>query len=74
MHRLQQTYGERVDFISLDVDKLDVRETRFQLGMRNRSHYVLLDPERNLVAQWFGPLNESEVARQIEQHLAESDH
>lgn len=50
----------------MDVDVLASRSTRMSLGMRNRSHYMLIDGEGNRLAQWFGPLTEQSMLEQIE--------
>lgn len=72
MHRLHAKYGESADFIALDVDDLAVRSTRMGLGMRNRSHFVLIDQDGNRLAQWFGPLDEAAMFDQIAERLAET--
>lgn len=61
--------GQRSDFIALDVDDLETRPTRMALGLRNRSHYALLDTEQNIISQWFGPLNEASLTTELESHL-----
>lgn len=65
MHRLHQKFGAQIDFIVIDVDDLAARPTRMSLGMRNRSHYMLIDAEKNRLAQWFGPLDEATMFEQL---------
>ena len=70
MHGLHQKFGKRVDFINLNVDNHDATATRLSLGMRNRSHYVLLDANQNKLRDWFGPLDQQTMEEQIEELLA----
>ncbi|MEZ4706440.1 MAG: hypothetical protein R3A44_04500 [Caldilineaceae bacterium] len=70
MNGLHQKFGDRVDFINLNVDNHDATATRLSFGMRNRSHYVLLDAHQNRLAEWFGPLNQPALEEQITELLA----
>ena len=70
MHGLHQKFGNRVDFINLNVDNHDATAKRLSLGMRNRSHYVLLDANQNKLRDWFGPLDQQTMEEQIEELLA----
>lgn len=71
MHRLQQAFGQQADFIEFDVDSLESRSTRMGLGMRNRSHYMLIDKDGNRLAQWFGPLDEAAMVEALSTQLAQ---
>ena len=70
MYRLQEQFGEKVDFISLDMDNPTTKESRFEFGMRNRSHFVLIDAEKNILAQWFGQIEDVAMAADLEAALA----
>ncbi len=70
MYRLQKRFAEQIDFINLNVDNPAVKATRLSFGMRNRSHYVLIDADQNIVAQWFGPIEDEAMVADIEEALA----
>ncbi|MEZ4656351.1 MAG: hypothetical protein R2911_02155 [Caldilineaceae bacterium] len=69
MYGLQQKFGDQIDFINLNVDNHDATPTRLSFGMRNRSHYVLLDAHQNKLREWFGPLNQQAMEEQIAELL-----
>lgn len=69
MYRLQHRFGKEIDFINLNVDKAEAKPTRLNFGMRNRSHYILLDANQNKLREWFGPLDEQTMIAEIEQEL-----
>ncbi|MEM7345243.1 MAG: hypothetical protein AAF485_13470, partial [Chloroflexota bacterium] len=65
MHRLKEAYGDQIDFFVLDVDDATTEEVRLQYGLRNRSHYVLIDPEGKPIRLWAGHLNEEAVFAEL---------
>lgn len=69
MYRLQNKFGPELDFIRLNVDKAEAKPTRLDFGMRNRSHFILLDANQNKLREWFGPLDEQTMITEIEQEL-----
>lgn len=70
MNGLAQKFGDRVDFINLDIDKQDTLGIRQQFNMVQRSQYALLDPQGEVIQRWFGLLNEAEVERFLNDYLA----
>ena len=70
MNRLQETLGDRIDVINLDVEQSITRDIRQEYGILERTRYVLLDSEGKVVQRWFGTLNEGEIYAFIEEYLA----
>ena len=67
---MKKQLGEQVDFISLDVDNAETKETLNHLGMRGRSHYMLIDADQNMIRQWRGVLNEESLAAEVAEELS----
>lgn len=58
-----------MDVISFNVDNQFVTQTRYDYGMRNRSQYVLIDQNRNIIKSWFGYLDQTAMLAELEQLL-----
>ncbi len=67
---LAQRYGDRIDFIDMDIDKPETEAPRQRFNMAQRSQYALIDPQGNIVQRWFGLLDEAQVAAYLDQYLA----
>lgn len=70
MNGLAQQYGDRIDFIDMDIDKPETDAPRQRFNMVQRSQYALIDPQGNIVQRWFGPLDAAQVAAYLDQYLA----
>ena len=69
MSGLEDTFEGRVDFIMLDWDDSSFDEIRQQLGITDRTQYVLVAPDGSILQRWYGILNEESVANDIETYL-----
>ncbi len=70
MHRLEEQFGDRVDFFHLDIDNSDYDVARQEYGLGRRHMYLLVDPNGQQLHAWVGPLNEAVVVQQMESLLA----
>lgn len=59
-----------MDVITFNVDNQDVTQTRYNFGMRNRSQYVLIDQNQNIIKSWFGHLDETTMTAELDQLLS----
>jgi hypothetical protein len=66
---LSTQFGERIDFIHLNIDDPNTRPARDRFGFTDRSQYALLDSAGNIVERWFGPLNIDTVSAFLENYL-----
>ncbi len=71
MHGLEAAYGERVNFVYLDIDDPRTDPFKAQLGYVAQPHIFLLDPQGKVLAQWLGPVEEADLRMAIEQALGE---
>ncbi len=71
MNGLHSTFGERLDFINLNVDNPDHNATRANFGLAGRSTYKLISPDGDVIRTWAGPLNLDTVSGEVEQILTE---
>jgi thiol:disulfide interchange protein len=67
---LTADFGERIDFIHLNIDDPTTMPARERFGFNDRSQYALLDSAGNIVEKWFGPLNIDEVSAYLGNYLA----
>lgn len=70
MYGLQETFGDRIDFIHLNVDLAVTREARERFGLTDRSQYVLVDPQGNTIQKWVGPLDQTAVEQALRTYLS----
>ncbi len=62
MDRLRASYGDRIEFIKLDVDDSASLPLRQQYDIIARSNYVLTDAQGAVLRKWFGYISENDVA------------
>ena len=69
MHGLEAQWGDKIQFVYLDID--DPRTTPFkqQFGYRYQPHFFLLDGQGNVVAQWVGYVTEEDLVSAFRQVL-----
>lgn len=72
MDGLAQQFGTQMDFIKLDIDKTETLGIRQQFNLVQRSQYVLIDAQGNIIQRWFGFLDEAEVQQSINDYLAQA--
>ena len=66
MSGLEDTFEGQVEFILLDYDDDSLDEQRNQLGITDRSQYVLSDADGTVLKRWYGILDEGTVTDEIE--------
>jgi len=54
VHGLENTWGDRINFVYLDIDDPRTEPFRRQLGYRVQPHMFLLDEQGTVVQQWLG--------------------
>jgi thioredoxin-like negative regulator of GroEL len=61
VHGLEQQYGDKVNFVYLDID--DSRNDSFkrQLGYRVQPHIFLLDGNGQVIEQWLGQVSKDDL-------------
>ena len=62
---LEETFAEQVEFVMLDWDDKSLDDIRQQVGITGRTQYALVDPDGNILKQWYGILNEEAVEDEI---------
>jgi hypothetical protein len=54
VHGLENTWGDRINFVYLDIDDGRTEAFKRRLGYRVQPHMFLLDGQGNVVNQWLG--------------------
>jgi thioredoxin-like negative regulator of GroEL len=70
VHGLEQEFGDRVDFVTVDVDDPASEEMKRKLGYRFQPHFFLLNAEGEVVADWLGMVPEAVLRGALESVLA----
>lgn len=69
MYGLQETFGDRIDFINLNVDLAVTQPARERFGLNDRSQYILVDPQGNIIERWIGSLSQETVEQALRAYL-----
>lgn len=70
MHRLEEKYGDQIEFVYLNVDDPASLPMRQQYDIVARSQYVLVDANGEVVQKWFGYITTQSVSEVIDEYLA----
>ncbi len=61
VHGLEAEYGQRMNFIYLDIDDPATKIFKSQLGYRYQPHLFLLDERGSILKQWLGYVDEADL-------------
>jgi hypothetical protein len=69
VHGLEAEYGDRINFVYLDID--DSRNEPFKraLGYRFQPHLFLVDGQGNILEQWIGRISGDNLILAFEEAL-----
>lgn len=70
MDGLEVNFGQQIDFYHVNTDNPRELQVSRQFGVHRYSQYVLLDRDGEILRQWFGYLDQIEVALALEAELA----
>ena len=69
MNGLEQQYSDRIEFVALNFDDKSLNAVRSKYNITDRSQYVLLDANDQIVHRWYGFLNTSDVKKVLDDFL-----
>ncbi len=61
VHGLEARYGDRIDFVYLDIDDPQTSPFKSQLGYLVQPHIFLLDGQGEIQQQWLGLVSEADL-------------
>ena len=64
--RLEDQFGDQVEFVHLNVDAAHARDRLAEFGVRGRSQYLLVTTNGEVLNHWFGPIGHLEEAMAAE--------
>ena len=73
MNRLQERFGEYVDFIHLNVDDSKTLPIRQEFGLIRQSGYMLRGTDGLPIGVWYGPLYETMMVRVFLENVPEAE-
>ncbi len=66
IHGLEADYGDRLNFIYLDIDNPANDQFKKQLGYKMQPEFFLLDQRGNIIQQWSSTVTKNELRATIE--------
>ncbi len=72
MDGLEETFGEQIEFVALDIDLPETEEERHKYGLFKRSTYVLVDENGEMLRLWVGPLDAENMEGQVASMLPDN--
>ena len=70
MHGLEQQYSDRIEFVALNFDDKSLNAVRSKYDITDRSQYVLLDTNDQIVHRWYGDLDKTDVQKVLDDFLS----
>ena len=70
MNGLERQYSDRIEFVALNFDDKSLNAVRSKYNITDRSQYVLLDANDQIVHRWYGFLNAADVKKVLDDFLA----
>lgn len=71
VHGLEQDYGDRIQFLYLDVEDPANDAVARRLGSRGQPRFYLLDGDGQVAASWAGPVREADFRVAFDRLLAD---
>ncbi len=72
MNGLKAQFGDKIDFIALNIDIPETEPYRERFDMVQRSTYVLIDAQGNIIQRWYGYLDEPTMTAYLQDYLAKN--
>ena len=69
MSGLQDTYTGRIEFVVLDFDDSAHDAKRAELGLTAQAQYILVNADGEIVARWFGVINDAGIRNELDNLL-----
>lgn len=63
---LTESFAGRIKFVVLDFDDSSFDDTRRRLGITAQAQYVVVNSADEIVARWFGRIDQARVASELE--------
>ena len=54
VHGLEEEYGQEIEFVYIDIDDPESQKAKYEYGFRVQPHFLLVDTNGEVLAQWFG--------------------
>jgi thiol-disulfide isomerase/thioredoxin len=69
VHGLEAEYGERMNFVYLDIDDPDTDPFKEALGYRVQPHIFLVDERGKILREWLGRADEADLRQAFDNAL-----
>ena len=69
VHGLENQFGDKIDFVYLDIDDAATQTLKNELGYRFQPHFFLVNGDGVVIQQWLGVVSEADFVLAFEQVL-----
>ena len=69
---LAKQFEGKVDLVSLNIDVPETQAARDRFNITDRSQYVFIDAQGNIIKRWYGFLDDADVGQTIQDYLAKN--
>lgn len=66
---LEREYGEKIEFVYLNIDDPDTEAAKEKYGYRYQPHFFLVDANGEVVQEWLGPVKREQFVQAFEMVL-----
>jgi thiol:disulfide interchange protein len=70
VNELQADFSDQIDFVNLNIDVPETLDLRTRFDLVDRSRYIFIDTQGNVVQRWFGLLDQATVESYLRDYLA----
>lgn len=70
VHGLEAEYGDRMNFVYLDIDDPATKQFKDELRYRVQPHLFLVDEQGKVMKQWLGFVREEDLRESFEAALS----
>lgn len=65
-----EQFAGQVDLVNLNIDVAATQDVRDLFNITDRSQYILVDADGNMIQRWYGFLDQTQVTTAITEYLA----
>ena len=69
VHGLEDEYGDRIEFVYLNIDDPNTREAKEKYGYRVQPHFFLVAEDDEVILQWLGVVQGEEFEQAFDEVL-----
>jgi thiol:disulfide interchange protein len=69
---LAKQFEGKVDLVSLNIDVPETQAARDRFNITDRSQYVFIDTQGNIIKRWYGFLDDTDITQTIQDYVTKN--